>query len=342
MTAVRTVIPDDFPPVFDGHPALDRLRERGEVRVYTSRATSEDELAERMRGADVVINVRAFTRFDERLLARLPALRLVAIVGTGADHVDLAAAEQYGVVISNAPGANARSVAEHAIALLFAVARQIPLHDRETRMGEWRHHEGLELQGKTLGIVGLGNIGRTVAHMASAIGLRVIAWSFTTDPERARSCGAELVEFDELLRQADIVSLHVPATPESRGMIGVRELGLLRPGAIFINTARAALVDEPALLAALSSGRLGGAGLDVHNPEPLPPDSPYFGLENVVLTPHIGWVTGAAGERLVQMPIENVLAYLAGTPRFIVDPAALEHPKQAGIVQQAQDERGSG
>ncbi|HVC30762.1 MAG TPA: NAD(P)-dependent oxidoreductase, partial [Steroidobacteraceae bacterium] len=141
------------------------------------------------------------------------------------------------------------------------------------------------------------------------------------------ACGAELVALDELLRQADIISLHLPATPESRGMIGARELALLRPGAILINTARAALVDEPALLEALRSGRLGGAGLDVHAPEPLPADSPYFEFENVVLTPHIGWVTHEAGERLVQMPIDNVLAFLAGSPRCVVNPVSLAHPK---------------
>lgn len=328
MPATRIVIPDDFPPVFDGHPALDRLRPFGDVQVHTQKALDEAELLERLRGAEIAINVRAFTRLDESHFSQLPTLRLIAIVGTGTDHIDLAAADRCGVAVSNTPGANARSVAEHAIALMFAVARQIPLHDRETRAGQWRHHEGPELQGKTMGVVGLGNIGQQVARMAAGLGLRVIAWSFTAEPERARACGAELVSLDELLRQADIVSLHVPATPESRGMIGARELALLRPRAILINTARAALIDEPALIDALQSGRLAGAGLDVFAPEPLPADSPYFALENVVLTPHIGWVTHEAGERLVQMPIDNVLAYLAGSPRHVVNLEALRHATQ--------------
>ncbi len=322
------VIPDDSPPVFSGHPAVERLRAVDEVRVYDSLPASREELARRLEDAVALINVRSSVRFDEPLLAQLPELRLISIVGTGLDNVDLAAAGRYGVAVCNTPGENARSVAEHTIALMFAVARRIPLMDRELRAGRWEHHFGIELEGKTLGIIGLGNIGRLVAKLGNGLGMRVVAWSFTRDEARARDCGVELVEREELLRRSDVVSLNIPATPESRNIVGARELSLMSPRAILINTGRGALVDEAALIEALRSGRLGGAGLDVFVQEPLPPDSPLLALENIVLTPHAAWVTYEATERLVQAPIDNVLAFLAGHPRSVVNPAALEHLKQ--------------
>lgn len=312
------VIPDDSPPVFEGHPALERLRAVGDLRVYDSLPGSPDELARRLQGAAVAIDLRSTSVFDEPLLARLPDLRLISVVGTGTDNIDLVAAERLGIAVCNAPGANARSVAEHAIALMLAAARSIPLSDREMRAGEWRHHEGPEIEGKTLGIIGLGAIGSQVARMGNGLGMRVIAWSFTPDEQRARECGAALVEREELLRQADFVTLHIPATPESRGMIGAEDLVLMKPGAILVNTARGALVDEPALIEALRSGRLGGAALDVFAEEPLPPDSPLRTLDNVVLSPHAAWMTHEARERLIQIPIDNVLAFLLGKPQNLV------------------------
>lgn len=328
MTVTRIVIPDDFPTVFGGHPAVERLRGVGAVKIYGERAATGAALRERLRDATAVINVRAYTRFDADLLAALPHLRLIAISGTGTDNVDLEAATREGVAVANTPGANARSVAEHTLALLLAVARRIPISDRETHAGHWRHHPGLELEGKTLGVVGLGAIGSRVARMAAALDMRVLAWSIHQNAERARACGAELVELDTLLRRSDVVTLHLRATPQARGIIGARELALMRSGSILINTARAALVDQQALLAALRAGQLMGAGLDVHDPEPLPAGSPFFDLETAVLTPHVGWVTHEASERLIQIPIDIVLAYLAGEPRSIVNPDVLSHPRQ--------------
>jgi D-3-phosphoglycerate dehydrogenase / 2-oxoglutarate reductase len=322
------VIPDDSPPVFSDHSALDRLREVGELRIFSDLPGSREELIRRLNGATAAIDLRSSTVFDEPLLVASPNLRLIAIVGTGTDNIDLDAASRCGVAVCNTPGANARSVAEHAIALMLAAAKHIALADREMRAGEWRHHLGLELEGKTLGVVGLGNIGSRVARMGNALGMRVVAWSFTHDQARAQAAGAELVDLNYLLCQSDVVSLHVPATTESRGMVGARELALMKSGAILVNTARGALVDEAALIEALRTGRLGGAGLDVFVDEPLPSNSPLLSLSNVVLTPHAAWVTDEAQERLIQQPIDNVLAFLAGNPRNIVNPKALEHPKQ--------------
>ena len=328
--AVRIVIPDDFPPAYSGRPEVEDLRRLGEVAVHDSKARGREELLERLAGAHVILNVRSYTSFDTETLAELPDLALIAVFGTGTDNIDLDAAARLGVAVTNAPGANARSVAEHAVALALAVARAIPRHERELRAGRWVHFEGPELEGKTFGVVGLGNIGRHTARIAAAFGMRVIGWSTTPDPERARAGGAELVGFEELLRRADVVSLHLAATQRTRGIIGARELGLLKPSAILVNTARGALVDEEALAEALRAGRLFGAGIDVFVDEPLPPGHPFTTLDNVVVTPHAGWVTREARERLLRLPVENIAAYFAGRPQNIVNPQALENPRTVG------------
>jgi phosphoglycerate dehydrogenase-like enzyme len=321
------VIPDDFPPVYTGRPELDDLRALGEVRLYGERASTREQLVERLQGARFIVNVRAFTVFDEALLAALPDVQMVAVFGTGTDNFDLEAADRVGVVVTNAPGENARSVAEHVIALMFALARTIPAYDRDVRAGFWRHHEGIELEGKTLGVVGLGSIGSQVARIGEGLGLRVIAWSPSPDPARAARLRVELLELDELLHLADVVSLNVALSERSRGLIGRRELGLMKPSALLINTARGALIDEDALVEALQAGRIRGAGLDVYAAEPLPQDSLLRGLDNVVLTPHAGWVTAEARSRLLGAPIRNIQAFLAGTPRNVVNPKALAHER---------------
>lgn len=325
---MKIVIPDDCPPVYQDHPELTRLRQYGEVEVHGTKAGSDEELIERLRGADLAINVRAYSVFSERVVAALPELRLVSILGTGTDNFDLPACTRHGVVVTNTPGASTVSVAELTMALLLAVARHVALSDRKVREGVWYHQHGVELRGKVLGIVGLGLIGHEVARLAQAFGMRVIAWSYRNDPSRAAALGVEMVALDELLRRSDVVSLHVRSSAESRGLIGRREIGLMKPTAILINTARAAIVDQEALLEALRQGGLAGAGVDVFLEEPLPPDSPWGQLDNVVLTPHVGWVTHEASARLAQAPVDNIVNYLAGRPTNVVNPEALQHPKQ--------------
>ena len=316
--SVRIVIPDDFPPAYSGRPEVEDLRRLGEVVVYTDRARDREELLSRLARAQVVLNVRSYTRFDAETLAALPDLRLIAVFGTGTDNIDLGAAAKRGVTVCNAPGANARSVAEHALALALAVARSIPRHERELRAGRWQHFEGPEMDGKTFGVMGLGSIGGHAARIAAAFGMRVVAWSRTPDEARAAACGARLVELDDLLRTADIVSLHLATTERTRGIIGARELALLKPSAILVNTARGALVDEPALVETLRAGRIFGAGLDVFAQEPLPAGHPLTALDNVVLTPHAGWVTREARERLLCLPVANIAAFLSGHPQNVV------------------------
>jgi len=327
---MNIVIPDDFPPVYQDHPELARLGQRGEVAVYSTKAASAAELIDRLRGAAVVINVRAYSTFDEQLLSAVPELRLVSILGTGTDNFDLPACSRHGVVVVNTPGASTSSVAELTIALLLAAARHVALTDRKVREGVWYHEHGFELFGKTLGVVGLGLIGQEVARIGKAFGMRALAWSFHDDATRATALGVEMVALDDLLRRADVVTVHVRNSAEARGLIGRREIGLMKPSALLINTARAAIVDQDALLEALREKRIAGAGLDVFLQEPLPADNPWVALDNVVLTPHVGWVTHEASERLTSAPVDNVFNYLDGRPTNVVNPAALEHPKQRG------------
>jgi phosphoglycerate dehydrogenase-like enzyme len=315
------VIPDDDPPTYASLDNVDlrRLAPYGIVRLYTTRAATREELFERIADAEVLINVRAYTALDAEALEHAPKLRLISILGTGTDNVDLVAAKSRGVTVTNTPGVGAPSVAELTIALILAVTRAIPLSDSRLRQGVWQHVEGPELEGKTLGLLGLGAIGSRVARIAGGLRMRVIAWSFTPDPERARSLNVELVERDEVFRAADVVSVHLRNTPEVRGLVGARELALMRPSAYLINTARGALVDADALAQALRDSKLAGAGVDVFTQEPLPPDAnPFRDLSNVVLTPHLGAVTREANARSRAMPVDNIIAFLEGRPEHVV------------------------
>ena len=315
------VIPDDFPPTYASLDQADlrRLAPHADVRLYTSRAADRAELFERLAPADVVINVRAYTALDDEAFARAPRLKLVSILGTGTDNVDLAAARRRGVTVTNTPGVGAPSVAELTLGLMLAVVRAIPLSDSRLRQGTWQHVEGPELFERITQAQRAG-AGHRVAQLGRGFGMRVIAWSVTHDVARAAALGVELVERDDVFRRSDIVSLHLRNTPEVRGLVGARELSLMKPEAYLINTARGALVDADALAAALRSGRLAGAGLDVYTEEPLPLEhNPFRDLPNVVLTPHLGAVTHEANARSRAMPVDNIIAFLEGHPENVVN-----------------------
>jgi phosphoglycerate dehydrogenase-like enzyme len=320
---MHIVIPDDYPPTYASldQPDLRRLAPYGMVELHSTRAADRGELFSRIATAEVLINVRAYTVLDDEAFALAPQLKLVSILGTGTDNVDLVAAKRRGITVTNTPGVGAPSVAELTLGLVLAVTRAIPVSDTRLREGMWQHVEGPELEGKTLGLLGLGAIGERVARMGRGFGMRVIAWSFAHDAARAERLGVELVERDDVFRQADVVSVHLRNTPEVRGLVGTRELALMRPSAYLINTARAALVDQDALAAALRAGRLAGAGLDVYLEEPLQPErNPFRDLANVVLTPHVGAVTREANARSRAMPIDNIIAFLEGRPEHVVNP----------------------
>jgi phosphoglycerate dehydrogenase-like enzyme len=292
-------IPDDFPAVLRPSSVWPELTARAETVYFDSLPGSEDALIARIRDAEGVLNIRSSSKFTERVFAACPRLRLVSVWGTGTDHIDLVAAERHGVKVTNTPGVSAISIAEHTLALLLATARRIPMLDSATRAGTWPRGQSVQLREKTCGVVGLGAIGREFARIAEGFGMRVIAWTMHPKP------GDPIVELDELYRTSDVISLHLRLSDRTAGMIGEREFGLMKPGAIFVNTARGAIVDEAAMVVALQSGRI-AAGLDVFTVEPLPAESPLTNLPNVVITPHCAGITPEALEAGLRMAVENL------------------------------------
>lgn len=308
----RIVIPDDEPAVLAPSAAYHKLAGH-EVRTYDDRPWSSDELVTRIRDADVVINIRSTTRFTADVIERCPQLRLISIWGTGTDNVDLSAARTRGVRVTNTPGVSAIAVAEHTLALIMAVAKQIVRVDGQVRRGEWPRAMVPLLRGKVLGLIGTGAIGREVARLGGAIGMRPIAWTFHPEGDTA-----EWVEFDEVFRQADVVSVHVRQSPDTSGFIRREHFELMKPSAIFINTARGSIVNEADLTETLQAQRIAGAGLDVFEHEPLRRDSPLHSLPNVVLTPHAAGITPETTEAGLALAIDNVFAFLASRPVNVV------------------------
>jgi D-3-phosphoglycerate dehydrogenase len=313
------VIPDDFPSVFEGSQAHERAKKLGDVAVFSERgADVEQELIRRIGRAEVAINIRAHARFSEGVFTACPALKMVCVWGTGTDNIDLNAAGMRGVTVCNTPGLNAFAVAEHALALMLAVARKVPTLDSEMRKGKWPRELHTQLVGKTLGVFGLGTIGARVAALGKAIGMDVLGWSALGEEARIRKTGATPAAKDDILAKADVISLHVRLGTDTRGFIGRREFGLMKPTAILVNTGRGALVDRDALLAALKERKILGAGLDVFHQEPVAPDDPILSLPNVVLSPHNAGQTPEVIRDGLLRAVENVEHYLQGKPRDVV------------------------
>ncbi len=308
------VIPDDAPPVMAPSQAYRQWQAAGEVVCYDSLPSSPEALIERIRHAEIVICIRSSTRFTAEVLRQCPSLRLISLWGAGTDNVDLAEAARRGITVTNTPGVAAPSIAEHCLALMLAVARRIPALDAEVRRGGWPRGEAVQLRGKVLGVIGLGAIGRRVAALGQAIGMKVLTWTRNPKPE----LGFDHVPLERLYSESDVISLHLRLSQETHRMISRPQFALMKPTAIFINTARGPIVDEPALIDALQSGRIAGAGLDVFDTEPLPAGHPLVRLPNVVLTPHSAGITAEALEAGLRMALDNVRNFLAGHPTHVV------------------------
>jgi D-3-phosphoglycerate dehydrogenase len=317
---VKIVVPGDYPAQAQGSPQLKRLEPYGDVSLYLDRPGSDEEKLKRVAGAQVILNSRGAVRWPRELLQQLPDLRFITTCGIGTDSIDLAAAREFGVTVCNIPGKTAPYVAEQAFGLMFAAAKRVVFQTDEIRAGRWGTRvDNVFVQNKTIGIVGTGNIGAQMARLCNAIGMKVLAWTFHPSPERAAQLGVEYVELDDLLRRSDIVSLHLGLTDQTKGMLGRREFGLMKPGALLVNTGRGGLVDQEALVEALESGQLGGAGLDVHNPEPLPPDAPILKCRQIVCTPHNADMTPEGVDALNGGMVDNAIAFLEGKPQNVVN-----------------------
>jgi len=319
MAPVTITIPDDFPSVFNGTSAHERCKKIGETKVYTARGADEDaELIRRIDDARIAINIRAHARFSEGVMAACRKLEMISIWGTGTDNIDLDAAGRHGITVCNTPGVNAFAVAEHALALMLAAARRIPRIDREVRGGAWPRDLLTQLLGKTLGVFGTGKIGARVITLGRALGMDVLAYSARGAAAAVAELGARAASKEDILRRADVVSLHLRLAPETRGFLGRREFSMMKPTTILINTGRGALVEREALLDALTQGKLAGAGLDVFHDEPIKPGDPLLALPSVVLSPHNAGQTPEVIRDGLLRAIENVENYLAGKPTDVV------------------------
>ena len=311
MTNVAVL--DDYQAVALSMADWNTLGDAVHVRVFHDHLAAERALLDRLRPFEVIVAMRERTPFPRSLLEGLPQLRLLVTTGMRNASIDLAAATDLGITVCGTEGLG-YPTAELTWGLILAWARRIPGEDRATREGRWQTTVGLGLGGKVLGVIGLGRLGAQVATIGRAFGMSVIAWSQNLTAERATSCGATLVRKDELLTQADVITIHLQLSERTRGLLGARELGLMKATTLLVNTSRGPIVDEGALIAALQQRTIAGAALDVFDEEPLPPNHPLRQLGGTVITPHLGYVTVEGYEVFYRDAVEDIRAFQGGQP----------------------------
>jgi len=317
--AVRVAILDDYQGVAQASGPWERLGDAVEVTVFRDHVDDDDALVERLRPFEVVLAMRERTPFGAARLERLPSLRLLVTTGMGNAAIDVAAAARLGITVCGTRGLPSPT-AELTWALILALVRHVPAEDRALRTGGWQHTIGTELAGRTLGVIGLGRLGTRVAAIGRAFEMDVVAWSQNLSADTAANAGVRAVARAELLATADVVTIHLRLSERTRGLIGAAELAAMKPGAYLVNTSRGPIVDEAALLAALREGTIAGAGLDVYDTEPLPPDHPLRSAPNTVLTPHVGYVTTGTYAVFHGDAVEDIEAWLAGEPVRVLAP----------------------
>jgi phosphoglycerate dehydrogenase-like enzyme len=328
----RVAILDDYAGVALELADWSGVRNRCEVTVF-DRHLSEAEAVDALRPFDVICTLRERMALPRTLIERLPNLKLITIVGRSLPNLDLAAATERGVLVAHSDFANPRfssvrdATPELAWGLLIATVRNLAEEHRRMRDGGWQATTGMTLSGKTIGLLGLGRTGKRMAEYAKVFGMRVIAWSQNLTDEAAAAAGARRVEKAALFAESDVVSIHLVLSERTRGLVGRRELALMKPHAYLINTSRGPIVDEAALIDALGTGGIAGAGLDVFDTEPPPPDHPLRSLPNVTLSPHLGYVTREMLGAFYEDTVEAVVAWLDGAPVRIANPEAQNSPR---------------
>jgi phosphoglycerate dehydrogenase-like enzyme len=318
----RVVVLDDYQGVALEMADWGVLPSDCRVQVFRDHLSDREALVGRLKDFEVVTCMRERTPFRRDLLERLPNLRLLVTTGMRNAAIDLQAATDLGVLVCGTAGGPEAPPAELTWGLILALVRHIPREDAATRAGHWGTTVGMSLEHKVLGVLGLGRLGAKVARVGVAFEMSVIAWSQNLTAEKAAQCGATLVSKDELFARSDILSVHVQLSARTRGLVGARELGLMKPTAYLINTARGPIVDETALIQALQARTIAGAGLDVFDEEPLPPGHPFTRLDNTLLAPHMGYVTKDQYQVRYRETVENVEAYLRGEPLRVLNPEA--------------------
>ena len=321
---MKVAVLDDYQHVAEGLADWKRLK--ADVTFFYDHLDAEDAVAERLQPFEIISIMRERTPFPRALFEKLPNLKLLTTSGMRNLAIDVEAANEHGVTVcgTESPG---NSTMELTWALILALVRRVPQEDRATRAGRWQVSLGEEVHGKTLGVIGLARIGSNVARVGLAFGMKILAWNPSLTKDRAAEHGAELApSLHDLLRRADIVTIHVQLNERSRGLVGPNELALLKPTAYLINTSRGPLVDEATLVKLLREKKIAGAGIDVYDREPLPPNHPFLSLENTVLTPHLGYVSLQQYQMFYPQMAENIEAWLAGAAIRVITPDRAKAP----------------
>ena len=314
----KIAILDDYQTVALDLAPWDSLPPGVEVEAFPDHLHDEDAVAERLQNFDIVVAMRERTPFARSLFRQLPQLKLLVTTGMRNASIDLVAAQEFGVIVCGTRGMRT-GTAELTWGLILSLARHIHEEDRAVREGKWQVHLGPGIEGKTLGIVGLGSLGSQVAAVGLALQMKVVAWSQNLTADRAEQAGVQLVSKAELFSVSDFISIHLVLSERSRGLIGASDLAQMKPTSFFINTSRGPIVNEEALVFALEQRRIAGAGLDVFDQEPLPLDHPFRSLDNVLVTPHIGYVTSDNYRLFYQDALENIVAFLDGSPTRLME-----------------------
>jgi phosphoglycerate dehydrogenase-like enzyme len=330
---MKVALLDDYANFALGCTDWSRVTSKAEIKVI-DRHLSEIEAVRELMPFDVLCTIRERMAFPRRLIEKLPQLKLITIIGMSLPNLDMAAATEYGVIVTHPDwqnplfGRGTTATPELAWGLMIATVRNFSREDRRMRQGGWQSTVGITLAGRTLGLLGLGRIGKKMAEYAKAFGMNVIAWSQNLKADDAATLGVKRVEKDGLFAQSDILSIHVILSDRTRGLVTARELSLMKPSAYLINTSRGPIVEEKALIAALREGRIAGAGLDVFDTEPPPKEHPFRAMDNVTLTPHLGYVTAETLTAFYADTAEAVALFLEGKPARVINPEALKHAKQ--------------
>ena len=327
---VRVAVLDDYQEVALNMADWSVLPSEVQVQVFIDHLADPDAVADRLQGFEVVAAMRERTPFPGKLLERLPDLRLLVTTGMRNASIDVGAATELEVLVCGT-GGSGPSTAELTWGLILSLLRHIPMEDAAIRQGRWQTRVGIDLQDKVLGVLGLGRLGSQVATVGGAFGMSVIAWSQNLTAERAAQFGAILVSKDDLFARSDIVTIHLVLSDRTMGLVGARELGLMKPTSYLINTSRGPIVNEAALIQVLQDRAIAGAGLDVFDQEPLSPGHPFTHLDNAVLTPHIGYVTEDGYRVFYTETVEDIAAYLRGQPLRALNPDVLEKARSRPI-----------
>ena len=327
---MKVAVLDDYQSVAESLADWKQLPPGTEVTYFSDHLTSEDALAERLASFDVVMGMRERTPFPRSLLERLPNLRLLVTTGRRNASFDIEAASDLGIAVCGTDGAG-EGPTELVWGLILGIARNIPVEDRLTREGRWGTTVGMGLKGKTIGCLGLGHIGSLVARVAAAFDMNIIAWSQNLTAERARECGATLVDKDTLFRDADIVSIHLVLSQRTRGLVGAHELALMKPTAYLVNISRGPIVDENSLVDTLQRRAIAGAALDVFETEPLPQNHPLLELDNTLILPHLGYVTEESYRAMYAGVVEDIRAFASGEPVRMINADVLTAPQFRGV-----------